>query len=279
MCGLVMPIAAMDGYEETHWVNVQSILREAINDAGFEAEMVSTSADVGVIQARIVQNLYDNPIVVCDVSGKNPNVMFELGMRLAFDKPIIIVKDDTTGYSFDTSPIEHLTYRRDLRYQNILEFKEKLSARISGTHAKASDDQSYSPFLKHFGKFEIAKLETKEVNSYDYLISRIDNLQGDVRHLSNLYAKALIETRRLSELDILMDNLILHHYTNMGGNTHPLNMEEELIHMAALGASKHNKNLAPDVVKSAAKRALDRFIESDIFNDTIRSNLRNRKDS
>jgi len=32
--------------------------------------------------------------------------MFELGLRLAFDKPAIIVKDDNTSYSFDTAPIE-----------------------------------------------------------------------------------------------------------------------------------------------------------------------------
>jgi hypothetical protein len=34
---------------------------------------------------------------------KNPNVMFELGMRLAFDKPAIIIKDNRTNYSFDTA--------------------------------------------------------------------------------------------------------------------------------------------------------------------------------
>jgi hypothetical protein len=63
-----------------------------------------------VTQKRIVQNIYDNEMVICDVSAKNPNVMFELGMRLAFDKPAIIIKDDKTNYSFDTAPIEHLEY-------------------------------------------------------------------------------------------------------------------------------------------------------------------------
>jgi hypothetical protein len=68
--------------------------------------------DIGVIQKRIVQNLYSSDVIVCDVSGKNPNVMFELGMRLAFDKPTLIVKDDKTDYSFDTGIIEHVPYPR-----------------------------------------------------------------------------------------------------------------------------------------------------------------------
>lgn len=110
ICGIVMPISAIDGCTESHWTEVLDILTGAIEDAGFEPHVVSNADDVGIIQKRIIQNLYDNPIVVCDVSGKNPNVMFELGLRLAFDKPTIIVKDDKTSYSFDTSPIEHLEY-------------------------------------------------------------------------------------------------------------------------------------------------------------------------
>jgi hypothetical protein len=49
--------------------------------------------------------------------------MLELGMRLAFDKPAVIVKDDKTDYSFDTSSIEHLAYPRDLRFSKIKSFK------------------------------------------------------------------------------------------------------------------------------------------------------------
>jgi len=103
-----MPISAIDGCAEAHWADVLEILSEAIEDAGFEPNIVSNAEEVGIIHKRIIQNLYDNPIVVCDVSGKNPNVMFEFGLRLAFDKPTIIVKDDKTAYSFDTSAIEHL---------------------------------------------------------------------------------------------------------------------------------------------------------------------------
>ena len=108
VCGLVMPISAIDGMPESHWSEVFIILADAIEQAGFIPNLVSHADDTGIIQLRIIQNLYNNPIVVCDVSGKNPNVMFELGLRLAFDKPTVIVKDDKTSYSFDTAPIEHL---------------------------------------------------------------------------------------------------------------------------------------------------------------------------
>lgn len=70
VCGIVMPISTMEGYPDTHWSDVREILEEAILEAGFEPNLVSNADDVGIIQQRIIQNLYDNPIVVCDVSGK-----------------------------------------------------------------------------------------------------------------------------------------------------------------------------------------------------------------
>jgi len=76
-----MPISSIDGCLENPWSEVLEILNEAIESAGFEGNLVSNADDVGIIHKRIIQNLYDNPIVVCDVSCKNPNVMFELGLR------------------------------------------------------------------------------------------------------------------------------------------------------------------------------------------------------
>jgi hypothetical protein len=133
VCGIVMPISEIDGCSAGHWKDVKEIIEKAATMAGYEAKLVSQSDDVGVIQQRIVQNLYDCEIIVCDVSAKNANVMFELGLRLAFDKPAIVLKDDKTSYSFGTSPIEHLEYPRDLRYSVIQSFKTDLASKITAT--------------------------------------------------------------------------------------------------------------------------------------------------
>ena len=70
-CGIVMPISAIDGCNEAHWADVLEIINDAIDEAGFDGELVSNADDVGIIHKRIIQNLYENPMVVCDVSGKN----------------------------------------------------------------------------------------------------------------------------------------------------------------------------------------------------------------
>lgn len=181
-CGIVMPISAIDGCSAEHWDEVKNILYYAIKEAGYTPNLVSDANDSGIIQKRIVQNLYDNEIVICDVSCKNPNVMFELGMRLAFDKPTIIVIDDKTDYSFDTAPIEHLKYPRDLTYFKILKFQKNLKDKIVGT-IQAAKGSEYTTFLKNFGEFKVAKIEHKQGSFDEAILARINEVLTEVQRL------------------------------------------------------------------------------------------------
>lgn len=183
VCGIVMPISAMDDCSESHWSEVLEVISDSVDNAGFDANLVSNADDVGLIHKRIIQNLYDNPIVVCDVSCKNANVMFELGLRLAFDKPTIIIKDDQTSYSFDTSAIEHIEYPRDMRFSKIVEFKQKLSEKIKATFEISQSDPSHTTFLKHFGEFKVAKLDKKEVSGEEFIIEELKNIRTSVQRL------------------------------------------------------------------------------------------------
>ncbi len=182
-CGIIMPIADMENYEVGHWLRVKELIKQAASNSGFRARLVSESEDIGVIHSRIVQNIHDDEIIVCDVSGKNANVMFELGLRLAFDKPVIIIIDERTGYSFDTSPIEHLGYRSDMRYHDTIDFIDALAKKIVATVAKKVDDPNYSPFVGHFGKFTVAKLREVEGTPVEYFGHRLDEIQNTVDQL------------------------------------------------------------------------------------------------
>ncbi len=172
-----MPISAIEDCDERHWLDVKEILFKSVTDASMVPQLVSDDIEIGIIQKRIVQNLYDNPVVVCDVSAKNPNVMLELGMRLAFDKPVIVVKDDKTNYSFDSSPIEHVTYPRDLRYQSILSFqatlREKILAMLNGKNENS--------FLKSFGTFKTSKLEHVEGTPLDVVLDELRVIKSALR--------------------------------------------------------------------------------------------------
>lgn len=211
VCGIIMPISPIDGCSADHWKEVLLIIKDAIKSANFEPSLVSDSDDVGIIQKRIIHNLYSNPFVVCDVSGKNPNVMFELGLRLAFDKPTLIIKDDVTSYSFDTSPIEHLEYPRDLRYQKINDFKDSLKEKIIATYKKSISDPHYSSFLKQFGDIKVAQLNEKEVTTENFLLQSFDDLRNELKQIVSRQLKSKDETisnrfNSIEEYKILEDS-------------------------------------------------------------------------
>lgn len=183
-CGIIMPIAEHPDYQSGHWKDVLEILTEAISMTGFEPRLVSDDVAIGLIHDRIVTNLYNDEIVVCDVSSKNPNVMFELGLRLAFDKPTIIVKDEKTGYSFDTGVIEHISYPSSLRFSEIVDFKEDLVKRINATYEKSKKEENYSPFLKSFGKTVIpTSLEKTEIPESKFIMEQLSIIRQEMRRM------------------------------------------------------------------------------------------------
>jgi hypothetical protein len=182
-CGIIMPISPIDGCTAEHWSEVKEIIKDAVESIAepkFTAKLVSDADDIGVIQKRIVHGVYNSDIIVCDVSAKNSNVMFELGMRLAFDKPTVIIKDDKTDYSFDTSIIEHLAYPRDLRFSKIINFKKSLSEKILATYLASTKDAGHSTFLKNFGTFKVAHLSQTEASGEQVILEILSEIQQEL---------------------------------------------------------------------------------------------------
>lgn len=216
-CGIIMPIAGMgQDYPADHWVDVIKILQTAIERAGFTPRIVSDSEESTVIHGSIINNIYNDAIIVCDVSNKNANVMFELGMRLAFNKPVVIVKDDKTDYSFDTGNIQHENYRKDLRHNTVEKFINDLSRKIKKTY-EASLKTDYQSFLSYFGKFEVAKIENKpigESEAIEKLLNKMNSMESKINGLipkedneiSYVAARRVVGRRVNIEISNLSDN-------------------------------------------------------------------------
>lgn len=164
-CGIVRPIAPMAGYEfANHWLEVHELIADAVKAAGYSPRLVSDVDAAGVIHGSIVSNLYNDALIICDVSGRNPNVMFELGMRIAFEKPVIIVKDYDTPFTFDLQPVKHLRYPASLRYSSMIDFKAELIAEINETMAEASKPDRRPGYLQQFGKIKATQIKDQSVS-------------------------------------------------------------------------------------------------------------------
>lgn len=178
VCGYVMPISDTPDYRSGHWEDIKSMLDEVTSEIGFkESRIVSTGLDVSTIHKRIVNNIYNDDIIICDVSSRNPNVMFELGMRIAFDKPVIIIKDNATQYCFDSGTIEHLEYPKDMRYAEIDKFKNILKQKIEKTIEHHQSNPDESPILNSFGSFTAIRPNIPEMTEADLFRSELQEIK------------------------------------------------------------------------------------------------------
>lgn len=197
-CGIIRPIADFDPYPSGHWEEVHQIVAQAIDAAGYSPRLVSESEAASVIQGNIVTNLYEDEIVVCDVSGRNPNVMFELGMRVAFEKPVVIIKDEITPFSFDVSPIKHLTYPSSLRFSGMVRLKNDIASTIAGT-MEAVKRPEYRGYLQQFGTIRATEIGEQTVTVSE-MAEELRELQRAMNGLQSSVSKMVTDTAVRSAL-------------------------------------------------------------------------------
>lgn len=183
-CFIIMPITTpeswIDKYSEDkdHFKHVlDNLFIPAIEKSKLQPiPPIVTGADI--IHGKIIKNLETADLVFCDMSTLNPNVFFELGIRSSLNKPVSLVKDDVTQkIPFDTTIINHHTYRSALRHWEIQEDINSLSLHINNS-IKTSEGKN--SLWKYFGFSSTARpAEEKEgvEAKLDYLIMVVDSLR------------------------------------------------------------------------------------------------------
>lgn len=211
-CGYVMPISDTINYRNGHWSEIKNLLDGVLSDAGItEADVVSSGIKISTIHKRIVENLYNKDIIICDVSSNNPNVLFELGMRIAFDKPVVIIKDDETNFCFDFSNIEHIEYPKDLRYFVIEEFKRELKEKIMATVKAYKENPSESPILQSFGDFRRTEIDIAPLTQEEELALNLKEIKESLYRIinnSDVDFKKEIESKKGINLYVVGENTV-----------------------------------------------------------------------
>ena len=111
-----MPVTTPSAYAERfddpdHFAHVlEHLFAPAIQTAGLTVIPPSVLG-AALIHAEIIENLEQADLVLCDLSTLNPNVFFELGIRISLDRPVALVKDSRTAQiPFDLAAINTFTY-------------------------------------------------------------------------------------------------------------------------------------------------------------------------
>jgi|GEM_PF-6091071 len=104
-CFIILPITTPAGansvYPPDHFYKVlKEICVPAVTKNALEP-IEPFRKGTYLIEQKILAQLHESNLLLCDISGLNPNVLFELGIRRALNKPFAIVRDEHTKVPFD----------------------------------------------------------------------------------------------------------------------------------------------------------------------------------
>lgn len=145
-----MPISDIEGYSAGHFKRVyEHLIKPACQKAGFKAVRADDIYKTNVIIVDVLQSIINSEMAICDLSGKNPNVLYELGIRQAFDLPVTLIKDTNTDRVFDIQGIRDVEYDQNLRV-DIVETKiNEMAETIKNTYeSKDKEVKSLIQVLK-----------------------------------------------------------------------------------------------------------------------------------
>jgi hypothetical protein len=182
-CGIIMPISATNNQTEAHWTAVRTLISRAIERAGFIATPVWENSATDRVSERIIGNIFQFPIAVVDISDSNPNVMLELGLRIASKKPTVVVVNDGGAIPFDIRDFHAIHYPTSLSILEMESFIEQLSDVLIAKD-KAANEDGYVPFLSNVVVDVIAPGE-REVPFGQFLLDRLDEIDAKISSSSS----------------------------------------------------------------------------------------------
>ena len=93
----------------------KDIFKPSIEKSGFEAYRVDRDPSVSIPIETIQSQIQNASACFVDITTDNPNVWFELGLAIAFAKPLCLVcsKERTTKYPFDIQHRAIISYSTD----------------------------------------------------------------------------------------------------------------------------------------------------------------------
>ena len=109
---------------------VYEAMRAACADSGYRCDRADNVWEHETVIQDIFELIFRARIIICDFSGKNPNVMYETGLAHALGKHVIPISQSLDDVPFDLKHHRVLTYLNN--GEGLGELRKALAKKLAG---------------------------------------------------------------------------------------------------------------------------------------------------
>lgn len=103
-CFVISPIGESDSDTRRRSDQVlRHIIRPAVETCGYDAIRADEIDRPGLITSQVIQHVVNDPLVIADLTERNPNVFYELAIRHAIRKPLVQIITKGESIPFDVA--------------------------------------------------------------------------------------------------------------------------------------------------------------------------------
>lgn len=205
-CFVMMPIADHPDYEPAHFNRVyQYLIKPACIKAGYQPIRADDNKASNMIMFDILKKIVECDMAICDLSSRNANVFYELGLRQAFNKKTILITDNRLPAPFDISAFRYVPYSHTLRVDTVDREIPGIMNMLKETENLPADD--VNSIIKLL-QIQPSKVENIDLNKEDSVMySMLMNIQKQIAEikspslkLQHRYVGTLTNTKRANEI-------------------------------------------------------------------------------
>ncbi|MFD2598633.1 hypothetical protein ACFSQ3_06675 [Sphingobacterium corticis] len=181
-CFIITPIGKKNSeiYNKTEGL-LRSVLTPVLESFNFISIPAHKIDNTGSINKQIIDKIVKCDLVIANLTGVNPNVMYELAIRHSFGKPVIMIAEAGTILPFDIFDQRCIFYSDT--FLGAEELKPELHRRIElileqGTDQTEINNPVYNAITE---VAQINNLPSDEKGVVDIIMNRLDEIESTVR--------------------------------------------------------------------------------------------------
>lgn len=181
-CFIITPIGdtASVTFRRTEGV-IESVIKPILFEDGFDDVKPAYGINVsGMITTQIINRIINDDLVIANLTGNNPNVMYELCLRHIVAKPIIHICENGTTLPFDIRDSRTIFYENDMLGVNELKGDLRKYVKEIDFNKEYSDNPIYiatqmSTLFKSISEDTESIKNTEQIGLLQKIYERLEN--------------------------------------------------------------------------------------------------------